>query len=247
MKNAVIITGATGGIGMELCKAFHNEGYFVIGIDTAIPEKTEYINDFVSMDLNEFCVNSDYRSKNLERISEITHDFSLKTLINNAAVQILNTTDKVSLNDWNTTLNVNLTAPFLLIQGLLKSLKNAKGSVINISSIHAKLTKPEFVAYATSKAGLVGMTKSLAVDLGEKVRVNVICPAAIATPMLKEGFLGHPEEYNLLEKMHPVGRIGEPEEVAEMALFLASDAAGFISGAEFYLDGGIASRLHDPV
>ena len=141
---------------------------------------------------------------------------------------------------------MNLFAPFALIRGLLPQLKRAQGSVVNIASVHAHLTKPGFAAYATSKHALVGLTKSLAVDLAGAVRVNCINPAATATPMLIAGFEGRSEAMESLADMHPSGRIAEPLEVARAAVFLASESASFINGAALDVDGAIGARLHDP-
>lgn len=129
---------------------------------------------------------------------------------------------------------------------MLPQLEQARGSVINISSIHARLTKAHFVAYATSKAALSGMTRAMAVDLGGRVRVNAIEPAAIATDMLKAGFAGQPEQFALLEACHPQGRIGTPAEVAALALAIADGELRFLHGACVAMDGGISGRLHDP-
>jgi NAD(P)-dependent dehydrogenase (short-subunit alcohol dehydrogenase family) len=117
---------------------------------------------------------------------------------------------------------------------------------VNISSIHARLTKPDFVAYATSKAALSGLTRAMAVDLGDRIRVNAIEPAAISTPMLKAGFESHPEQYAALARCHPQGRMGTPTEVAALALSLVSGELRFMHGACVGLDGGISARLHDP-
>jgi NAD(P)-dependent dehydrogenase (short-subunit alcohol dehydrogenase family) len=125
-------------------------------------------------------------------------------------------------------------------------LSNANGSVVNISSIHSTLTKPGFVCYATSKAALGGLTKSAAVELGAKVRINAINPAATATPMLVAGFEDKESALRELGSMHPLGRIAEPEEIARTAVFLASEKASFINGACLNVDGGISARLHDP-
>jgi NAD(P)-dependent dehydrogenase (short-subunit alcohol dehydrogenase family) len=130
---------------------------------------------------------------------------------------------------------------------MLPDLEKARGSVVNISSVHATLTKPGFSAYATSKAALLGMTRALAVDLGPRVRVNCVTPAATDTPMLRAGFEGNPAELSALAAMHPSGRIATPEEIARVVLFLASDAASAITGAALAADGGIGGRLHDPV
>jgi NAD(P)-dependent dehydrogenase (short-subunit alcohol dehydrogenase family) len=161
-------------------------------------------------------------------------------------VQILGGADSLTRNDWQQTLNVNLVAPFIWTQALLPALEHAKGSVVNISSIHAKLTKKNFVAYATSKAALSGMTRALAVDLGPRVRINAIEPAAIETEMLKTGFEGEPELYCRLQKCHPAQRIGLPVEVARLAVLLADKNIAFVHGACISIDGGIGNALLDP-
>jgi NAD(P)-dependent dehydrogenase (short-subunit alcohol dehydrogenase family) len=118
--------------------------------------------------------------------------------------------------------------------------------VINIGSIHARRTKPEFVAYATSKGALETLTRALAVELGSRARVNAISPAAIDTPMLRAGFEGQTQNYEALAQCHPAGRIGTPVELAELALFLASDSALFQNGSIVDFSGGNSGRLHDP-
>jgi NAD(P)-dependent dehydrogenase (short-subunit alcohol dehydrogenase family) len=144
-------------------------------------------------------------------------------------------------------MKVNAIVPFMLTKSFLPELKQASGSVVNIGSVHAQATKPGFIAYTTSKAALHGLTRALAVDLGPGVRINTLAPAATATEMLKAGFEGNPVGYGALEKVHPAGRIAEPEEIARIALFLVSEDAEFITGATLFADGGILSRLHDPV
>jgi NAD(P)-dependent dehydrogenase (short-subunit alcohol dehydrogenase family) len=217
----------------------------VVTVDQRPPESDQDV--FVEVDLDSFCRDAGYREASHRNLEAATAGRPVGVLINNAALQIVKPAEQLTPEDWTRTLNVNTVAPFLLTQTLLPQLETAHGAVVNISSIHATLTKPEFVAYATSKAALSGMTRSLAVDLGRRVRVNAICPAAIATPMLTAGFAGREAELARLGEMHPIGRIGEPAEVAALALFLVSEAAGFITGAEFALDGGIKGRLHDPV
>lgn len=245
MKNiAAVITGASGGIGQALCRAFKEAGYWIIGLD--ILPAAEYCDVFISANLDRYCESSDYREAIDREIKKNIGAYKLLLLINNAAVQILKPTEEITLKDWSTTLNVNLAAPFLLSQSLLPQLEAARGSIINMASIHATLTKPGFVCYATSKAALVGLTRSLAVDLGPRVRVNAICPAAVATPMLSAGFKGKEKEFAELSRMHPIGRIATPDEVAQAALFLASAQASFVTGMSFNIDGGIGTRLHDP-
>jgi len=242
---AAVITGAAGGIGTALCRGFRDAGCRTIGIDTG--KAAGGCDAWFELDLERLCTDDDYRHLGFERLSTALGDDDLHVLVNNAAVQILGGTGELTAAAWQRTLNVNLLAPFLLAQCVLGRLQAARGSIVNIASIHAALTKPGFVAYATSKAALVGMTRSMAVDIGRAVRVNAICPAAIATPMLLEGFAGNAAALTELAEMHPAGRIGTPEEVAQAAVFLASAQAGFINGAVLGIDGGINSRLHDPL
>jgi NAD(P)-dependent dehydrogenase (short-subunit alcohol dehydrogenase family) len=242
MKKKVLITGVLGGIGSGLAKAFKEHGYFVIGLDIK-ETPPEYCDLFLSFDLHQYCANTTYRMHMEELFNQQVPD--LDVLINNAAVQILGSIEEVQLDDWNQTLNVNLTGPFLLSQFFLNRLEKVKGCIINIASIHEQLTKKRFVAYATSKSALVGLTKSMSVDLKGKVRVNAISPAAIDTPMLREGFNNDSEKVQKLYELHPSQRIGKPAEVSKLALLLAEEGLGFINGANIQIDGGISNVLMD--
>ncbi len=241
MKKA-LITGVLGGIGSALAMAFRAEGYYVYGLDVREDFKFD-CNSFVQFNLDDFCKNEDYRKEwSAFFKKEIT---SLDVLINNAAVQKLDKLDDLKLKDWEETINVNLTGPLLLSQLFVKQLDATNGTIINIGSIHYQLTKPRFISYATSKSALIGLTKALAVDLEGRVRVNAISPAAIETDMLLAGFDGDERALEELRRIHPVQRIGYPQEVAKLALFLASENTGFIHGANLTLDGGISSVLKD--
>ena len=244
MKTA-LITGALGGIGQALCTEFKRAGYFVIGTDKRAGLCT--CDAFINIDIRELYAREDRRKGLVDEVRGIIGQNGLKVLVNNAATQILNRTDDIQILDWDDTLQTNLIAPFLMLQSFLPDLEAAKGSVVNIASIHSDLTKPRFVCYATSKAALVGMTRALAVDLGARIRVNAISPAATATPMLLAGFEGKSKEFDELAKNHPLERIAQPWEVAKTAIFLASEDAAFITGACLHIDGGIGGRLHDPV
>lgn len=171
---------------------------------------------------------------------------ALQGLVNNAALQLLGGIGSLTRKDWLRTLDVNLLAPLLWTQSLLPELEAARGCVVNVSSIHARLTKKNFLAYSTSKAALSGMTRALAVDVGDRIRVNAIEPAAIATPMLAAGFDGKPDLYARLGHAHPAGRIGSADEIAKLAVALCDGQLGFVNGACIPVDGGIGARLHDP-
>jgi NAD(P)-dependent dehydrogenase (short-subunit alcohol dehydrogenase family) len=244
MQRTVMITGAAGGIGGALCYAFKQEGYVVIATD--LEPAAGPADRFINADLNDICEHVEYRNAVVAQLGTAIGGDKLDVLVNNAAVQIVKPVTDINAEDWRKTLNVNVVAPFILIKGLLTYLSNANGSVVNISSIHSTLTKPGFVCYATSKAALSGLTKSAAVELGGKVRVNAINPAATATPMLAAGFKDKESALRELGSMHPLGRIAEPEEIARTAVFLASEKASFINGACLNVDGGISARLHDP-
>lgn len=242
MQKTVFITGVLGGIGKSIANKFRNEGYFVIGADRIL-NNLNCIDLYILLDLNQYAIDANYRErKNIELSKEVQQ---IDVLINNAAVQKLGEFESITFEDWVETLNVNLTAPMLLSQHFLKLLSQNLGSIINIASIHHILTKPNFVSYATSKSALVGLTKSMAVDLKGKVRVNAISPAAIETDMLLDGFDNNPNIINKLNKIHPIQRIGQPDEVAQMAFLLSDKNLGFINGANINMDGGISSVLSD--
>ncbi|HVE16875.1 MAG TPA: SDR family oxidoreductase [Chthoniobacterales bacterium] len=244
-RRTALITGSLGGIGVALCEEFQRAGYYVVATDRK--EGTCACDHFLKLDVRELYGSEEVRRSVYESLAPHFQEEGLHVLVNNAASQILGSTDEISVADWDETLQTNLIAPFLLAQMFLPDIERAKGSVINIASIHAVATKPKFICYATSKAALVGLTRSMAVDLGPRVRVNAINPAATATPMLLAGFEGKSKEFDELAKKHPLERIAQPWEVAKTAIFLASPDAAFITGACIHIDGGIGGRLHDPV
>lgn len=243
-ERVAVITGARGGIGVGLVRAFQKAEYRVVATDR---HGGDAIGDqFVLGDLAHLSNNDPMAKKALAALKQAVGD-SLTVLVNNAAVQILDPVDDIKIPDLYESFETNLFAPLLLTQAFLPELERGHGSVINMSSVHATATKPGFVTYATTKAALVGLTRSMAVDLGSRVRVNAILPAATDTPMLRAGFEGKPEAFRHLAQMHPIGRIASVDEVAHVAVFLASDMASVITGAAFAVDGGIGVRLHDPV
>lgn len=241
---AAVVTGALGGIGSALCRAFREEGYVVVGIDRSSGEPDA--DHHFHFDIAGLKDGEQNAERGCQQLQEILHG-RLTVLVNNAAIQIVKPVAELAASDWDATLNTNLLAPFFLIQRFLPELRAARGSVVNIASIHANVTKAEFAAYATSKGALVSMTKALAIELAPEVRVNAIIPAATDTPMLRAGFADNPGGLAVLGSYHPLRRIARADEVAGVATFLASDKASFISGAALNVDGGIGACLHDPV
>ncbi len=238
----VVVTGVLGGIGSNLAKTFKDNNYYVVGLDVK-DAQPDFCDKFIKFDLHRYCTDAQYKA-DIEKVfdEEIPELF---LLINNAAVQILGSVSEIAIDDWNQTLNVNLTGPLLLSQFFLSRLERSLGSIINIASIHQQLTKKRFVAYASSKSALVGLTKAMSVDLQGRVRVNAISPAAIDTQMLRDGFDNDEAKVQMLNELHPSQRIGKPQEVSQLALLLAEDKLGFINGANLKIDGGISNVLKD--
>jgi len=246
-KPWAVITGACGDIGQALVKAFYAGGYQVITTDVIPPDGNLPYVHFIQADLQKTVSDEKYAADIFQQIRTFLPKNRLNALINNAAVQILGPSERLTRANWFETLEVNLLAPFFWSQSLLSELELDKGSIVNISSIHATLTKSDFVAYATSKAALSALTRNMAIDIKSGVRINAIEPAAVSTKMLEDGFAQ--SQFNLqdLEKFHPIGRIASPAEIANAALFLCSRDASFIHGSCISVSGGIHSCLLDPV
>jgi NAD(P)-dependent dehydrogenase (short-subunit alcohol dehydrogenase family) len=152
--------------------------------------------------------------------------------------------EQLSLADFRRTLDVNLTAAFLFAKYAAPALRAARGSILNVTSTRAVMSEPNTEAYAASKGGLSALTHALAISLGPDVRVNVIAPGWIATDAWKPRYQRHepqlrPEDH----AQHPVGRVGKPEDVAALALYLVSEAAGFLTGQVITLDGGMTRKM----
>lgn len=241
-----LVTGAAGGIGRALVEVFQGAGYVVIATDVCPRPADLPCTHYIQADLERTVLDEAYAADIFSTVRQWLPPEGLNSLINNAAVQVLGGVDALSRQDWAQTLNVNLLAPFVWTQALLQPLETAEGCVVNISSIHARLTKKGFVAYATSKAALSGMTRAMAVDLQDRLRVNAIEPAAVGTEMLKAGFKHAPESYNKLENCHPQLRVAEPREVACLAHAIVEGGALFLHGSCIDMSGGIGSRLYDP-
>ena len=243
-----VITGSEGSIGQAISMKLINHGYSVIGLDIKDKHSASHTEKFIKVDLSKFANNPTISKNLIEEIKNLLDGNDLNLLINNAAVQITEKTEEISIESWNSTLSTNLSAPFFLTQKLLPFFSPTNGSVINISSIHARLTKPRFVSYATSKAAISGMTKAMAVDLGSKLRINAIEPAAIETSMLKESVTSENvnDFISSLASFHPQNRIGSPNEIASLVYSLTNGDLRFVHGACISIDGGISNRLHDP-
>ena len=169
-------------------------------------------------------------------------------LVNNAGVELDKSLEQLTMADWDLVLNVNLRGAFLLTQAVVPLFAEAGGAIVNISSIHATHAFPDSIPYACSKAGMVALTRNLALELSSRrIRVNCLCPGYIDT-RLWDGYLRKsPNPEALAEQttaLHPLGRRGVPSDVSEAALFLASDSSAFITGTDLVVDGGLTLRAH---
>jgi meso-butanediol dehydrogenase/(S,S)-butanediol dehydrogenase/diacetyl reductase len=175
----------------------------------------------------------------------------IDALINNAGFMFEKTLDQMLLEEWNLMLTVNLTAPVFLSKQLLPLLRAAGGgSIINIGSIEGLAANPEHSAYCASKGGVHALTKAMAVDLGEDdIRVNAIAPGWIRSE-LSDAYINAQQNpqaaWEGLYHMHPLGRVGEPDDVGRLAVYLAGEDSRFITGQVIVIDGGRTSKLPLP-
>lgn len=250
ISKSVLVTGAAGGIGTGLVKALNKAGWKVIGTDhpdVQPDEQTQsYCEGWVPANLLDIVNNPEEINSFEASVNSALAFNPLAAIVHNAALQRLGQFENLSQSDWSDTFSINLLAPVFISKVFLPQLKNQSGAIVNIGSIHSHLTKPGFTAYATSKAALAGLTRAMAVELGGGIRVNAIEPAAISTPMLEAGFVDNADMRSQLEKFHPTGSIGDPNDVARAVLFLLNPSNSFINGSVLHLGGGIHSRLHDP-
>ena len=172
----------------------------------------------------------------------------IDVLVNNAGIEIARSFESCTLEDWDRILGVNLRGAFLLTQAMLPLFPSVGGSVVNISSIHATHAFAESLPYACSKAGLVALSRNLALELSpRRIRVNTLCPGYIDTRLWDDYLRQSPDPAALdaaTTALHPVGRRGVPDDVAEAALFLCADGAAFITGTSLVVDGGLTIRAH---
>ena len=236
----VLVTGGRSGIGKAISQRFASEGARVFTAQRGKEEEFEGI----TCDLGD--------SKICHRVIDevIQQAGRLDVLVNNAGMMIEANLQDMSVEQWQRTLAVNLTAPFVLIKAALVHLSKSKGAVINIGSIEGLGSNPLHAAYCASKAGLHGLTRAVAVDHGsDGIRCNAIAPGWIDTE-LNNDFVANQADPDAFVKglgsIHPVGRSGTPEEVAALAAFLASEESAFISGQVYTIDGGRMTKLSLP-
>lgn len=246
---SAILTGATSGMGKAMAERFVKEGASLIlsGRDQERGKELEFTLSqnggkvkFVAGDVGLLEVNKVLVETAIESFGK------LDLVVTNAGMLGLGSVTDISIQDWQETINTNLNSVFYLSRFAIPEMQKVGGGTILInSSIAAFKSFPNHPAYCASKAALVALVKQMAVDYGPDIRVNTICPGPVDTPMIWDSAkaFDHPETIvqqtanNTLMK-----RLGKPEEIASLALFLASDEASWITGAAYVIDGGILTR-----
>ncbi len=241
-KKTVVITGASRGIGSKMAELFAENNYnVVINYHQSEKQALDLETKLLAQNYSVTTCQADVRKKvEVDQLIEyaIQTYSSVELLINNAGIAKQELINDCSLATWNDILATNLTAAFMLTQSVLPYMLSAKaGKIINISSIWGIIGASMEVAYSTSKAGLIGFTKALAKELAPSgIQVNCIAPGAIKTDMLS-GFTQ--AELDEFAADTPLGRIGSTDDIAQLALFLASDKSNFITGQVISPNGGV--------
>ncbi|HEY8659418.1 MAG TPA: SDR family oxidoreductase [Hanamia sp.] len=249
---SALVTGANSGIGMAVAIALANDGANVVLNYVSHPEAAEaVVKQIENNGGNAIAVKGDV-SKEDEVQSMFQQMFAkygtIDILVNNAGLQKDSPFESMSLADWQLVINVNLTGQFLcareavkefLKRGIVAERSRAAGKIICMSSVHQVIPWAGHVNYASSKGGIEMMMKSLAQELApKKIRVNSIGPGAIRTP-INESAWSTPEALNKLLTLIPYGRIGEPEDIGKVAVWLASDESDYLTGTTIFADGGM--------
>jgi len=250
LKNkTAIITGAASGIGLSTTRLFAAEGAQVVMVDRPQqnPEVRRTIEEYGDH-VRFFQADVSCRVDNESMVRFAVDEFhALDILFNNAGVELLKAITETSDEEWDHVLDVNLRGVFLGCRAAVPVMKKVKrGVIVNTASQLGLVGLPNFSAYCASKGGVIAMTRALAVELAPYgIRVNCICPGAVETPMLEREIRlsKDPEESrNEFIRAHPIGRLGRPEEIAQAALFLASDDSSFTTGSVLVVDGGFVAR-----
>ena len=251
LKNRIaVITGAGAGIGRHSAIEFAREGASVVvaDINAAGAEETAQMIEAaggtalaVQTDVSQPEPVQSLVARTLERFSRVD------VLLNNAAIQVNKTIEDTTFEEWNREIAVNLGGVFLCSKYFLPHLRATLGNIVNMSSVNGYFVEPFCAGYCATKGAIIALTKAMAIDHGkEGIRVNCICPGYIDAGLAEGYFQAQPDPAAARAaagKLHALWRIGRPEEVGRVAVFLASDEASFVTGAAFVVDGGFGSGL----
>jgi 2-keto-3-deoxy-L-fuconate dehydrogenase len=241
-----VITGAAGGIGRVACRLFCEEGAAVIGSDVD-DETGRSLEAELRAGGHDFSfVHCDVSSAEDVAVlaAAVKERFSgLDVLYNNAGVILGKALVEMTDAEWDRVVGINLRGTFLTMRALVPLMSGRQASIVNMSSGLGLVGSEMLTAYSASKGGVIMLTKSAALELGPEIRVNAICPGVIDTQMPRQINPDGGEEFmRAFEGIHVAGRLGRPEEVVAMAVFLASDESSFVTGAAIPVDSGATAR-----
>jgi len=243
-KKTVVVTGASSGIGKATAELFLKNGHNVVAVGRYASELEKLSNgnngtlSVQTADLSDV--------SQIERVSGsvIEKNERIDVLVNAAGVIKNGTIENTSIEDWDSMMNINLRSVFYMMHCFSSALKAAKGNIVNVSSVTGPRAFPNVLAYCVSKAGVDQLTRCAALELAPSgVRVNAVNPGVVVTNIHKRGGMDEESYEKFLEHSkttHPIGRVGRPEEVAELIYFLSSEKAAWITGATYEIDGGRA-------
>lgn len=250
-EKVVVVTGGSRGIGRAIVTKCHTEGAQVISLDIDPSQETSYAVSYSGSERAPLPLTCDVTDGGMieDAIAETLRRFGrVDVLVNNAGVNAYFDAAAMTEADWDGFMALDLKACWLCAKHVLPLMRAAgDGVIVNIASVHAQVTTPGMFPYAAAKAGIVGLTRCLALDEGKHgIRVNAVCPGWTRTELVQEWFDRRPDpiaaEAAVL-RLHPLGRIGTPEDVANLVAFLASDDATFISGASLTVDGAFTAQF----
>jgi NAD(P)-dependent dehydrogenase (short-subunit alcohol dehydrogenase family) len=247
---AAVVTGAGSGIGRAVALAFAAEGARVVSadVDGATAEST--VGAIAAGGGRAIAVKSDVADPAAveELVKKTIAAFDgLDVLVNNAAIQVSKTIEDTTPQEWNRQMAINVGGVFLCSKYFLPHLKKSRGAIVNMSSVNGFFVEPLCAGYCATKGAIIALTKAMAIDHGrEGVRVNCICPGYIDAGLASGYFEAQADPQAARAaagNLHALGRIGRPEEVARVAVFLASEDASFVTGSAYVVDGGFGSGL----